>query len=144
VDLGCGKGRVVLVAAQFPFQRVVGVDISPDLTEVARRNIQVFPRASTRCRDIEVQNADATRFEFPESNVLLHLYHPFDSEVTAAVLRRLEASVVARPRQVRIAYLLYTSAMPAVREVFSRFAWLRETRCELSLLGHYDWLFFSN
>ena len=74
----------------------------------------------------------------------MHLYHPFAPEVTCAVLRRLEASLEARPRKLRIAYLLFTAAVPSVREALSRFPWLRETRYEPSLLGHYDWLFFSN
>ncbi len=144
VDLGCGKGRVMLVAAQYPFQRVVGVDISPALTDIAQRNLASFPPRSLRCERVEVRNADATTFDFPDTNVLLHLYHPFSGEVTAAVLSRLEAALDIRPRRVVVAYLLYSSAVPDVRGVFSRFPWLRETRYEHSLLGNYDWLFFSN
>jgi SAM-dependent methyltransferase len=144
VDLGCGKGRVILVAAHYPFQRIIGVDISPAMTEIARRNVASFTARSRRCENVEVRHADATTLDFPDTNVLLHLYHPFNGEVTAAVLTRLQESLATNPRRVLVAYLLYSGAVPEVREVFARFTWLRETRYEHSLLGNYDWLFFSN
>ncbi|HMJ10611.1 MAG TPA: class I SAM-dependent methyltransferase [Polyangiaceae bacterium] len=142
VDLGCGKGRVVLTAAQYPFQRVVGVEISQALSQIAQRNAVNF--SAKRCGEIAIANSDATSFDFPAADTLLHLYHPFEPDVTAAVLARLEQSLRAHPRRLLVAYLLYSGAVPAVREVFSRFPWLRETRYEHSLFGHYDWLFFSN
>ena len=144
VDLGCGKGRVVLVAAQYRFQNVLGVDLSAALTEVASRNVSIFPASSRKSGHVRILNVDATKVDYPDTNLLLHLYHPFDANVTAAVLRNLEASLAAKPRQVRIAYLLYTAAVPATREAFTRFPWLRETQFVPSLLGHYDWLLYSN
>lgn len=144
MDLGCGKGRVLLVAAQRSFQGVVGVDISEALVEVARVNAARFTVPPGGCAHIHVLQADATTIDFPETDLLLHLYHPFEPAVTRAVLKRLQSSLEARPRQVRIAYLLYTGAVPEVRGAFADFPWLRETRYAHSLLGTYDWLFFSN
>jgi SAM-dependent methyltransferase len=144
VDLGCGKGRVLLVAAQYPFRRILGVDISAELTSIARSNAERFRHQAGGCKSIDIVNADATTIDFPETDLLLHLYHPFDPAVTRAVLRRLEASLKGSPRRVRVAYLLYTGAVPAVRGAFSEFGWLREARYAHSLLGNYDWLFYSN
>jgi len=144
VDLGCGKGRVLLVAAQRPFKRVIGVDLSAELVAIARRNAERFRHRSRRCQDIQVHNADATSFDFPESDLLIHLYHPFEPEITARVLQHLQAAVAAQPRRVTIAYLLYSGAVGPVREVFARHPWLKETRYESSLFGNYDWLFFAN
>jgi len=144
VDLGCGKGRVLLVAARYPFRRIVGVDISAELTGIARDNAERFRPHAGGCKNIDVVNADATTFDFPETDLLLHLYHPFEPAVTRAVLRGLEGSLEGRPRRVYVAYLLYTGAVPAVREVFSEFPWLTEARYAHSLLGNYDWLFFRN
>ncbi|RYZ07100.1 MAG: class I SAM-dependent methyltransferase [Myxococcales bacterium] len=143
VDLGCGKGRVVLMAAQYPFQRVVGVDISPTLTAVARSNVARFPARARRCDSVEICNADVTTFDLPSTNLLLHLYHPFDGEVTSAVLARLESSLRQTPRRVVVAYLLYSGGARGARRVRS-LSLLKETRYEHSLLGQYDWLFFSS
>lgn len=142
VDLGCGKGRVVLVAARYPFRRVLGVDISEELLEIARRNVQIVDPAR-RCADIEVVNADATTIDLPETDLWLHLYHPFDTEVTAMVLRKLQQSRTPQTSRVVIAYLLYSGAVPEVRAMFAEFPWLHETRYEASLFGHYDWLFYA-
>ena len=143
VDLGCGKGRVVLVASEYPFQRVIGVEISPELTEIARENIARYKPAA-RCLNVEVRNADATTVDFPETNLIVHLYHPFELPVTRAVLSRLQASVDAKPRKVAVAYLLYTSAVEPVEALFASFPWLQRQRYEQSVLGQYNWLFYSN
>lgn len=144
IDLGCGKGRVLLVASEWPFQRIIGVEISPQLAPIARANAERYQPPSRRCRRVEVQNVDATAFEFPETNLLIHLYHPFEPAVTGAVLSRLQASVEAMPRKVAIAYLLYTAALAPVEAVFARFPWLVRRRYEQSVLGQYNWLFYSN
>jgi SAM-dependent methyltransferase len=143
VDLGCGKGRVLLVASTYPFQRVIGVEISQDLGRIALENVARFP-ASARKADVDVQTIDASTMRFPSTNLLIHMYHPFGPELTRVVLRRLEESVREQPRQVTIAYLLYDSAIDAVDDVFAAFPWLKRQRYERSVLGHYNWLFYSN
>jgi SAM-dependent methyltransferase len=143
VDLGCGKGRVLLLASEFGFRKVVGVEISAELCEVARRNAEVF-RPPSRKSQIEVQNADATRFDFPETDLLVHMYHPFDPEITVKVFEHLGQSLAVKPRRVVVAYLLYTAAVPAVQAGFARIPWLKRARYEHSVTGQYDWLFYTN
>jgi SAM-dependent methyltransferase len=140
VDLGCGKGRVVLLAAQRPFQRVIGVDISAELAAVARRNVAVYRPPPPLIAAIDIVEADVTTVDLPETDVLLHLYHPFEPDVTAAVLRRLEPAL---PRRVTIAYLAYTAALAPVAAVLDEFEWLEFRRCEQSVRGHYSWLIYG-
>lgn len=143
VDLGCGKGRVLLVASTYGFQRVVGVEISEELSRIARANVARFP-ARLRKSAIDVQTVDATAVSFPLTNLVVHMYHPFTPELTRLVLRGLEASVRETPRKVTIAYLLYDDAIEGVDAAFADFPWLRRERYERSILGHYNWLFYSN
>jgi len=144
VDLGCGKGRVLLVASEYPFQRIVGVDISSELSEIARRNDAQYRSSTRKCREMRVETKNVLAFDFPEGNVLVHLYHPFDPELTGMALRRLGESLVVRPRRVVVAYLLYTGAVNCVTEVLASIPWLRQRRYEQSITGTYDWLFYSN
>ena len=144
VDLGCGKGRVLLVAAERPFQRVLGVEISTQLAAVARQNAERYRPPPALRSAIDVLDADVTTVDLPATDLLIHLYHPFDPAVSAAVLHRLEASLAATPRRVTIAYLLYTSAVDAVTTMFAGFPWLHRTRYEQSIRGKYDWLFYAN
>ena len=143
VDLGCGKGRVVLAAARRPFRRVVGVEISSELAAIARANIEGYRPPPPLLAPIDVVEADVTRIDLPDGDLLVHLYHPFETPVTEIVLDRLESSRRASPRRVTIAYLGYTEAMPRVRTLFARFPWLHEERYEQSVRGHYNWLLLS-
>ena len=45
IDLGAGMGRGMLLAAQMPFREVIGVELHPDLAEVAQKNIKEWERA---------------------------------------------------------------------------------------------------
>lgn len=143
VDLGCGKGRVLLLASELPFQRVVGVEISAELCAAARRNAQLY-RPPSRKTEIEIHDGDATKFEFPETNLLVHMYHPFDPELTVKVFEHLAASLAVKPRRVLVAYLLYTAAVADVEAGFARIPWLHRQRYEHSVTGQFDWLFYSN
>jgi SAM-dependent methyltransferase len=144
VDLGCGKGRVVLVAAQRPFRQVVGIEVSPELVAIARANVERYHPPPHLLAPIEIVNADATAVDLPDGNLLVHLYHPFETPVTEAVLRRLTTSDRGSSRRVTIAYLAYTEAIPRVRDLLRRFGWLQEVRYEQSVRGHYNWLLYSN
>ena len=92
VDLGCGKGRVVLAAARRPFRRVVGVEISSELAAIARANIEGYRPPPPLLAPIDVVEADVTRIDLPDGDLLVHLYHPFETPVTEIVLDRLESS----------------------------------------------------
>jgi SAM-dependent methyltransferase len=143
VDLGCGKGRVLLIASEYSFQRVIGVDISAELSVIARQNAAIYQAHSRSRAEITVQTADATRFDFPKSNLFLHLYHPFDPAVTDAVLSNLERSL-APEAHVVVAYLTFASSVESVQAVFARHPWLQCIRYEESVLGQYNWMFYSN
>jgi predicted RNA methylase len=144
VDLGCGKGRVLLVAAQRPFRRVVGFEISPELAAIAGANVQYYRPPPDLLAPIEIIQADVTAVDLPDGDLLVHLYHPFETSITDAVLRRLEACREGSLRRVTIAYLAYTEAVPRVRAVLERFSWLHEVRYEQSVRGHYNWLLYSS
>lgn len=143
VDLGCGKGRVLLLASELPFKGVIGVEISAELCAIARQNAAIFNPPSRKSR-IEVHIADTTRFEFPDSNLLIHMYHPFDPDLTVKVFEGLGQSLQRLPRKVTVAYLLYTAAVPAVDAAFARIPWLTRRRYEHSVTGQYDWLIYTN
>jgi SAM-dependent methyltransferase len=88
VDVGSGKGRVLIVAATYPFERIVGVEYSPALVAICRNNLQKL-HISDKC---EVIVTDAADFKFPDGNLLAFLYNPFDSAILERVLKNLAAT----------------------------------------------------
>ena len=114
LDIGCGKGRALLVAAQFEFQQIVGVEISPELCRIAKSNTQTHPR-------IQIRQQDATDLTFPQAPLVIFLYHPF----LAPVLRRVLANLERHHRANRLpTYLLY--ANNTYSKVFDRFPFLQQ------------------
>ena len=122
VDIGCGKGRALMLALRHPFREVTGVELSPELAAIAERNLQRF-EASWRRPDVPtaVHTGDATTLAFPEGPILLYMYHPFAAPVMERFLAHLGRSLEAQTRPL---YLLYTN--PELKEMLTRTPFLEE------------------
>jgi SAM-dependent methyltransferase len=104
VDFGSGKGRAVLLAAQQRFQRVIGVELAPELHQISKRNVQAGLTEQRRA-DVELHCMDACEFELPDVPLVLYLYHPFGPEVLAPLVHRVVASYQRAPRPIFVIYL---------------------------------------
>jgi SAM-dependent methyltransferase len=105
VDLGCGKGKPLMVAASYPFRRLIGADISPACIQVATRNLARYGPERIDAARVELRMGDAVDFEFPPEPLVLYLYNPFAGAVLERVMANLEASLRVRPRPVAIIYV---------------------------------------
>jgi SAM-dependent methyltransferase len=105
IDMGSGKGRMLFVAAEYPFRRVIGVEFSNDLHEEALANIRRYRHSKQRCADIESLHADAAEFEFPDENLVIYMFNPFGPEVMGRMLANLERSIERHPRHVVVVML---------------------------------------
>lgn len=105
IDIGCGKGKPLLVASEFPFRRIIGLDISETCVSIANRNIDIYTGGSSTQKDrFSVQQLDAELFEFPEGDLFVFLFNPFGVDTLREVTHNLAADLRARPRRVLIAY----------------------------------------
>lgn len=113
VDLGCGKGRAVLLASFLSFKNIIGVEFSPVLAAIARENLIRF-RASQQqeCR-ISIIDADAADYLFPLDKILLFLFNPFTSPVMDRVIANLIHSCEHRAAE---AFVVYVT--PVCHELF--------------------------
>jgi SAM-dependent methyltransferase len=107
VDVGCGKGRVVMLAARLPFRRVLGVEASPLHCRTARRNLARFRRAGEiRCPDVAIVEGDATQLVLPEDGpVAIFLYNPFQAVLAKLFAMVVDDSLRRAPRPLRVAYV---------------------------------------
>ncbi len=92
VDVGSGMGRAVLLATEYPFKQVVGIELSAALHAIARENIAGARNVKARCRDVRLRCGDARRQRFPKGNLVVFLFNPFDEVVLRTVLERILAS----------------------------------------------------
>ncbi len=120
IDLGSGKGRTLLMASEYGFRSIVGVEILTELHEIALRNIARYRSEGQKCFNIESHVGDARSFEFPPAAFVLYLFNPFPEDVLRDVLANLHRSVTDSPREV---YVIYHNL---VREnVFAGQGWLQ-------------------
>lgn len=99
VDLGSGKGRVVLLASRLPFQRVLGIEHRLKLHAIAERNKLAFERSGEAVAPIHFLCGDVATHPLPDGPLALWLFNPFGPEVLLPLLARL------KDREVYLLYL---------------------------------------
>jgi SAM-dependent methyltransferase len=104
VDLGCGKGRPLLVASEFPFRDILGIELSSDLAKVAERNAAIMAQRFPDRTPIRIEVGDASNLQLPSGNAVLFLYNPFGAELVAKVVQRIEAALRRESRSLYIVY----------------------------------------
>ena len=104
LDLGCGLGRPLVMAARHPVRRVIGVELSAELCEAARENLQ--RAANLRCGSWRVECAAAGQYEIPDEVSVLYMFNPFRGETLRTVIEQLRLSLARAPRQFTLLYVL--------------------------------------
>ena len=104
LDLGCGKGRALMLASQYGFRRIVGVELHPGLAKIARTNVARWKTRHPSLRPIRVLRRDAAEFRLPSGPCLLYLFHPFAAPVVERLIDRIETQFASRPAALDILY----------------------------------------
>ena len=112
LDIGCGKGRVLIVAAHYGFKKLSGVELSDKFCTDAEENI------ATHKNDFEeaaftVYHNDASAFLIPDEVTTVFLYNPFDAVIMQHVAEHIMDSLKKKPRTLYIAYM-----NPQEKEIF--------------------------
>ena len=83
-DLGCGKGRVLIMAHEYGFERISGVELAPRLVKICRRNL-----LKLGIKNVSVIEGNAATVSLPECPVVVFMYNPFRPPVFNMVIERL-------------------------------------------------------
>jgi SAM-dependent methyltransferase len=104
IDLGSGKGRVLLMAADYPFRRIVGIELLLELDRVAQENLGQYKSSSQKCFTLETICGDARKFTFPPEPTVLYLFNPLPEEGLVQVIANLDHSLRQKPRPFYVLY----------------------------------------
>lgn len=99
VDFGAGKGGALITMSHYPFARIMGVEISPELVAIARQNL-----AKLGITNVEMVVSDATNFLDLDGYNYFYFFSPFPGHVMESVIRNIGDSLVSAPRKVTIIY----------------------------------------
>lgn len=105
IDLGSGKGRALVLASDYPFAKIIGIEFAAELFAAAEANFQRLRDAGKSDSRVSLIHGDATLLQYPAEPSVLYLYNPFDAPVIENVARRSMASWRAAPRPLRVAYV---------------------------------------
>jgi hypothetical protein len=104
IDIGSGKGRALLMAADYPFRRILGIELLPELHSVAKANISKYKSDSQQCFVIDCLLGDAREFAFPPDPTVLYLFNPLPESGLVMLISHLKQSLQEHPRRVFVLY----------------------------------------
>ena len=130
VDYGAGKGRALAAAAIQPFRKVIGVEISGELVEIARDNLARLKRR--RAGQVEIHHADAAAFAVPDDANVFFFFNPFGGATLERVVERIRQSWMSHPRELFFVYFNHGR----FDECIEGQLWLRKVH-ETSFCGFY-------
>jgi SAM-dependent methyltransferase len=103
VDVGCGRGRALAIAALCGFKRFKGIEYRADLLADAERNLATVA-ARTGGLELRLLRADVLDYELEPSDQVFYLYDPFDQATTRIFFDRVLESWRETPREIHIVY----------------------------------------
>jgi SAM-dependent methyltransferase len=124
IDFGSGKGRALLLASEYPFKRIIGLEFSPELHRIAEDNIKRYQSPTQRCKNIQSLNADFATFAIPAEPLVLFFFDPCRGRVLADVIAGITRSLLSCPRP---AYVAYVAPRLEVEQLFASTGLLKET-----------------
>ncbi len=104
VDLGCGKGRVLLVASEFFFREARGIEFSSVLCKIATKNCSIYKDKKKTTTDFIISNLDVLEYKLNDDEDVFFMFNPFDAYVLTQVLQNITVSIQRRKRKIWIIY----------------------------------------
>jgi SAM-dependent methyltransferase len=99
VDFGSGKGGALITFAKYPFSKIAGVELSPELVAVAKKNLRKLGIGN-----VEMIISDAVDFTDLDEYNYFYFFNPFPAGVTRAVIKNIASSLARKPRRLLIIY----------------------------------------
>jgi predicted RNA methylase len=104
VDLGCGKGRVLLIGAQAGFRKVKGIEFAHELCEIARENCARFQHRVVPATEFCLYESDVVEYKIEPDDNVFFMFNPFDDHIHRKVIANINASLARHARTVLICY----------------------------------------
>lgn len=112
LDIGCGKGRAMCMAAHAGFSKVSGIDFAKEMIDVAEKNL-IQTKQQLAGLHYELFWKDISGLEITKDISTVFLFNPFDELLMKTVVKKISESLKRNPRPF---YVLYAS--PRHEELF--------------------------
>ena len=99
LNLGSGKGSAVCTLARFPFEEILGIELSQPLIDIAKANGRRLGLLN-----VHFVCMDAGQFRDFERFTYIYMFNPFPSAVMQEVMENLAASLASARRRLTLVY----------------------------------------
>ena len=115
VDLGCGKGRVLLIASKFNFKKIIGIEFSPELYLIAQKNIgNCLSNNHFNTEKINLIQKDVLDYVFNHHETVFYLYNSFSIKILKRFCDQIKGSLIINPRRIIIIYVNPSPTFPEI------------------------------
>lgn len=115
IDIGCGKAKALLIAADYPYiEKVMGIELAESLCKASEKNLQTARARGKLNTPAEIIHGDAVEAQYDPAINIFFLNNPFDAAFMKRMIDVLEAH--GRKHQRRI-WVLYGN--PALRDMIA-------------------------
>jgi hypothetical protein len=123
IDYGSGKGKAMLVASDYPFKTIIGLEYAKRLHDIAAENCRTYHSPKQQCHSLQQVLGDALEYTPPPGPIVCFMCNPFDGATLRTVFNTWRARYEGGEREIRILYLNMRSIAEAAK-----------------VLDHQDWL----
>ena len=120
IDFGCGKGRALILANEFGFRKIIGIEFAEVLYDNCLQNIEIVKKKYT-ISEIEVQLLDAVSYVIPDNANVFCFFNPFNEIILSRVIDNIISSQNRRKRKM---YIIYFS--PFHEEIILKQGFMKE------------------
>jgi len=112
IDLGCGKGRAMIVAAHYGFQNITGIEFARALCLSAENNIREIRKIYPSVK-FNIICDDVINYKIEKDQTVFFFFNPFDEVIMLKVVKNILSSFKENERKI---YIMY--ANPVHKEIF--------------------------
>jgi len=103
IDIGCGKGRALCVAAYLGCKKVTGIDFSEEFCQNSIENLEQV-KVKKPGFNSTILNNDAFYYGIPGDADVIFLFNPFDEVIMSGVVENIMESLSDHPRHLTVIY----------------------------------------
>ncbi len=139
IDFGCGKGKVLIMASEYGFKKIIGIEFSPQLYNDAHKNMDIYKKRRDHNSQIEIIEDDVVNYEIKDDDAIFFFFNPFNETVMSKILKNITDSIKRNNRKI---WLIYHNTKCC--EIFDEHNYLYKTGEYLLNGSEYDFLVYEN
>ena len=98
-------GRALLLASEYRFRAVIGVELHTTLARIGRRNMTQWRKTGRAIAPMRMVCRDAAEFALPAGHCVAFLFNPFGAPVLRRLLRAWQKQLSGRAGELDILYV---------------------------------------